>query len=57
MAAHRPHSFAQEAIRRSHISPMGQHGVDQPTVVIDSSKQVPPAPAESYIGLIHLPGA
>jgi hypothetical protein len=57
MAAHRPHSFAQEAIRRSHISPMGQHGVDQPTVVIDRSKQVPPAPADSYIGLIHLPGA
>jgi hypothetical protein len=55
--AHCLQGIAQEAISGVGVTPAGQHGVDQSALFIDRSKQISPASANSYIGLVHSPGA
>jgi hypothetical protein len=47
--------FAQETISCTRITPIRQHGIDERAVLVDSSKQRFPSPADPHVDLIHAP--
>lgn len=48
--------FAEKAMRRPRVSPVRQHKVDQPAVLVDSPEQVLPIAGNHDVGLVHAPG-
>ncbi len=55
IVAHRLYGSALETISGVGIPAIGQHGDNQPALLVDRSKQVPSAPANSNIGLVDPP--
>jgi hypothetical protein len=54
--AHRRQRFAQKTIGSACVSPIQQHKVDQPAMLVNSSEQVLSAATDLHICLVHPPG-
>jgi hypothetical protein len=54
---HHLEGFAQEAIRRSGVAAVGQHEVDELTVLVDGAEQIFPLAANPHVGLADAPRA
>jgi hypothetical protein len=47
--------FSQETMGRTGVSPIHQHEVDQPAMLVDGPEQVLPVATDLHIRLVHSP--